>query len=111
MGESKALEIIEEAKLLKFKLENIYRLMLSNAKNRRPVHPLAYIKYIQDTIDMFNIIELSVIINQLKELIKRLRSHIEYNAHSMESMYCIELSQIINQIDQVIKLLEQDSKK
>lgn len=100
------------AELLKTKLQNIYSLMLSNARNRRPVHPLVYAKYIQDIIDLFNgLTEFNIVINHLRLIIKRIRSHIEYNAHNMESMYCQEISQVINMVDQISKISNQDKNK
>lgn len=84
---------------LKKDLDDIYKLMLSNARNHRPVHPIVYAKYLQDTIDSFSDVpEMAEFLSALKAMIARIRSHIEYNAHNMESMYCCELSRVIGRV-------------
>ena len=88
--------IIDE---FKCRIDGISRLMISNARNHRPVHPLVYAKYIQDIIDEYNnYIYLSLQVNSLREFINRIRSHISYNVYNMESKYSIELNSIINSL-------------
>lgn len=88
--------IIDE---FKSRIDGISRLMISNARNHRPVHPLVYAKYIQDIIDEYNnYIYLSLQVNSLREFINRIRSHVSYNVYNMESKYSIELNSIINSL-------------
>lgn len=84
----------------KGRIDGISRLMISNARNHRPVHPLVYAKYVQDIIDEYsNYIYLSLQVNALREFINRIRSHISYNVYNMESKYSIELNSIINSLN------------
>lgn len=88
--------IIDE---FKSRIDGISCLMISNARNHRPVHPLVYAKYIQDIIDEYsNYIYLSLQVNSLREFINRIRSHVSYNVYNMESKYSIELNSIINSL-------------
>lgn len=88
--------IIDE---FKSRIDGVSRLMISNARNHRPVHPLVYAKYIQDIIDKYNnYIYLSLQVNSLREFINRIRSHVSYNVYNMESKYSIELNSIINSL-------------
>lgn len=88
--------IIDE---FKCRIGDISHLMISNARNHRPVHPLVYIYYIQDVIDEYsNYIYLSLQVNSLRGFINRIRSHVSYNVYNMESKYSIELNSIINSL-------------
>lgn len=89
--------IIDE---FKCRIDDISHLMISNARNHRPVHPLVYAKYVQDILDEYsNYIYLSLQVNSLREFINRIRSHISYNVYNMESKYSIELNSIINSLN------------